>query len=104
VLLTAPPGVPLDPRFGIGSAAAHAGSGAVELTGDWPALRRDVDTPDDLWAVLSLGAGTHTAALLDGDVDGDGDGGDRAVVVPRRGRIGEHSWSGCGTGAAGRGV
>jgi 2-phospho-L-lactate guanylyltransferase len=65
VLLTAPPGVPLDPHFGPGSAAAHAASGAVELTGDWPALRRDVDTPDDLWAVLSLGTGAHTAAVLD---------------------------------------
>ena len=64
VLLTTPPGTPLDPRFGIGSAAAHAASGARPLTGDWPGLRQDVDTPADLAAVLALGAGPHTCALL----------------------------------------
>src|SRR5690606_4043281 len=31
VLLTAPPGVPLNPRFGANSAAAHAASGALAL-------------------------------------------------------------------------
>ena len=64
VLLATPPGQPLDPHFGIGSAAAHARSGAVPLTGDWPGLRQDVDTPADLATVLSLGAGPHTCALL----------------------------------------
>jgi len=64
VLLTAPAGVPLDPRFGAGSAAAHAASGATGLAGDWPGLRQDVDTPDDLHEVLSLGAGAYTCALL----------------------------------------
>ena len=64
VLLAVPPGEPLDPRFGIGSAAAHAGSGARALGGDWPGLRQDVDTPADLVTVLSLGAGRHTCALL----------------------------------------
>lgn len=64
VLLTAPPGRPLDPRFGVGSAAAHAASGARALTGDWPGLRQDVDTPADLAAVLALGPGPHTCALL----------------------------------------
>lgn len=64
VLLTAPPGGPLDPRFGIGSAAAHAASGARPLDGDWPGLRQDVDTPADLATVLALGAGPHTCALL----------------------------------------
>ncbi|MFI5888900.1 2-phospho-L-lactate guanylyltransferase [Actinoplanes sp. NPDC051513] len=64
VLLAAPPGVPLDPRFGIGSAVAHAASGAIPLTGDWPGLRQDVDTPADLALVLALGAGRHTCALL----------------------------------------
>jgi 2-phospho-L-lactate/phosphoenolpyruvate guanylyltransferase len=64
VLLTAPPGKPLDPRFGIGSAAAHAASGARNLSGDWPGLRQDVDTPADLAAVLALGAGAQTCALL----------------------------------------
>ncbi|GAA0458641.1 2-phospho-L-lactate guanylyltransferase [Paractinoplanes deccanensis] len=64
VLLAAPPGVPLDPRFGIGSARAHAESGARALGGDWPGLRQDVDTPADLATVLALGAGAHTCALL----------------------------------------
>jgi len=64
VLLTAPAGVPLDPRFGPGSASAHAASGATPLAGDWPGLRQDVDTPDDLHEVLALGAGAHTCALL----------------------------------------
>jgi hypothetical protein len=43
-LLIAAPGEPLDPRFGVGSAAAHRSSGAIELIGDWPTLRCDVDT------------------------------------------------------------
>lgn len=63
VLLTAPPGRALHPLFGVDSAAAHAGSGAHELTGDWPGLRRDVDTADDLRAVLELGAGPRTRAV-----------------------------------------
>jgi 2-phospho-L-lactate guanylyltransferase len=61
VLLAAPPGEPLDPRFGLGSAVAHATSA---LAGDWPGLRQDVDTPADLARVLALGAGRHTCALL----------------------------------------
>ncbi|MGX6604105.1 2-phospho-L-lactate guanylyltransferase [Micromonosporaceae bacterium Da 78-11] len=64
VLLATGPGQPLDPRFGIGSAVAHAGSGAVPLSGSWPGLRQDVDTPADLATVLTLGAGRHTCALL----------------------------------------
>jgi 2-phospho-L-lactate guanylyltransferase len=64
VLLTAAPGSPLDPRFGVASAAAHAASGATELTGDWPGLRQDVDTAADLRTVLALGAGAYTCALL----------------------------------------
>lgn len=66
-LLTAPPGVPLDPRFGVGSAVAHAASGALPLTGDWPSLRRDVDTPADLTAAARLGLGPRTAALVAAD-------------------------------------
>ena len=62
-LLTAA-GVPLDPRFGGGSAAAHAAAGAVALAGDWPGLRRDVDTAGDLADAVALGVGTATAALL----------------------------------------
>ncbi|KAB1942521.1 NTP transferase domain-containing protein [Micromonospora sp. ALFpr18c] len=65
VLLTAAPGVALDPRFGVGSAAVHAASGALPLTGDWPSLRRDVDTAADLSAAARLGLGPRTAALLD---------------------------------------
>ena len=53
----------LAPRFGPGSAAAHAASGAVALTGGWPSLRRDVDTAADLAAATTLGLGTHTADL-----------------------------------------
>ena len=64
VLLAVPPGEPLEPRFGPGSAAAHAAAGARPLTGDWPGLRQDVDTPADLATVLALGAGAHTCALL----------------------------------------
>lgn len=64
VLLTAPPGVPLDPRFGVGSAVAHAASGALPLDGDWPSLRRDVDTAADLAAAARLGLGPRTAALV----------------------------------------
>jgi len=63
-LLAAPPGQPLDPRFGIGSASAHERSGAHPLTGDWPGLRQDVDTPADLATVIALGAGRHTCELL----------------------------------------
>jgi 2-phospho-L-lactate guanylyltransferase len=64
VLLGAPAGVALDPRFGPGSAAAHAASGARPLSGDWPGLRHDVDTAADLHAVLALGAGPYTCGLL----------------------------------------
>ncbi|QGN50288.1 2-phospho-L-lactate guanylyltransferase [Micromonospora sp. WMMC415] len=63
VLLAAPPGVALDPRFGVGSAAAHAASGALALAGDWPSLRRDVDTVEDLATAARLGLGPRTAAL-----------------------------------------
>jgi 2-phospho-L-lactate/phosphoenolpyruvate guanylyltransferase len=64
VLLAVPPGRELDPRFGIGSAVAHERSGARPLSGDWPGLRQDVDTPDDLATVMALGAGRHTCELL----------------------------------------
>jgi 2-phospho-L-lactate guanylyltransferase len=64
VLLAAGAGTPLDPRFGVGSAASHAGSLARPLTGEWPGLRQDVDTAGDLRTVLALGAGEHTCELL----------------------------------------
>ena len=59
-LLVAAPGRPLRPRFGPGSAEAHAESGAVALDGVWPGLRGDVDTPADLARARDLGAGPET--------------------------------------------
>jgi 2-phospho-L-lactate/phosphoenolpyruvate guanylyltransferase len=64
VLLAAPPGVALDPRFGAGSAAAHTASGALALAGDWAGLRHDVDTADDLRTAMALGAGPYTSRLF----------------------------------------
>lgn len=57
-------GVPLDPRFGPDSARRHSHSGAIELTGAWPGLRCDIDTPDDLMAARRLGVGTATAQII----------------------------------------
>jgi 2-phospho-L-lactate guanylyltransferase len=65
-LLAAVPGEPPDPRYGAGSAAAHRASGAVPLTGDWPSLRRDVDTAADLLAAAALGLGPATRAWTAG--------------------------------------
>jgi 2-phospho-L-lactate guanylyltransferase len=64
-LLTAA-GTDLSPAFGAGSARRHTAGGAVPLTGRWPGLARDVDTPGDLQAALALGVGPRTAALLAG--------------------------------------
>jgi len=61
-LLTAV-GVPLDPRFGAGSAAAHRASGAVRLDGGWPGLATDVDTEAALRRALALGVGPATAGV-----------------------------------------
>ena len=57
-------GVPLDPRFGAESTRRHADSGAVPLNGDWPGLRCDIDTPDDLTAALALGLGPATHRVV----------------------------------------
>jgi 2-phospho-L-lactate guanylyltransferase len=54
----------LDPAFGPGSAAEHVRRGAVRLDLDLPRLRRDVDTPADLGAVLALGAGVRTRTVV----------------------------------------
>lgn len=54
----------LAPMFGPDSARRHLDSGAIELDGDWPGLRLDVDTAADLTAALRLGAGPATRALL----------------------------------------
>jgi 2-phospho-L-lactate guanylyltransferase len=64
-LLTAA-GVDLAPAFGAGSAERHRAGGAVELTGRWPGLSRDVDTAADLAAAVALGVGARTGALLTG--------------------------------------
>ncbi|WP_018600821.1 2-phospho-L-lactate guanylyltransferase [Mycobacterium sp. 155] len=57
-------GVPLQPEFGVDSAARHRHSGAIELTGAWPGLRCDIDTPDDLSAARRLGVGPATTKSL----------------------------------------
>lgn len=59
-------GVPLQPNFGADSAQRHRHSGAIELTGPWPGLRCDIDTPDDLLAARRLGVGPATAAAVGG--------------------------------------
>ncbi|GHF63608.1 2-phospho-L-lactate guanylyltransferase [Amycolatopsis bartoniae] len=63
-LLLSAPGAALEPRFGAGSAAAHAGTGAVALALPAPGLRRDVDTAADLAQAGELGLGPHTGRLL----------------------------------------
>ncbi|WP_204081525.1 2-phospho-L-lactate guanylyltransferase [Mycobacterium riyadhense] len=59
-------GTALDPRFGPDSSARHRRSGAIELTGAWPGLRCDVDTPADLTAACRLGVGPATARAVSG--------------------------------------
>ncbi|TQJ02394.1 2-phospho-L-lactate guanylyltransferase [Amycolatopsis cihanbeyliensis] len=63
-LLLSAPGAPLEPRFGHGSAGAHAASGAVALAAPAPSLRGDVDTADDLAHARLIGIGERTAAAL----------------------------------------
>jgi 2-phospho-L-lactate guanylyltransferase len=57
-------GSPLNPAFGPQSAQRHRSSGAVELTGPWPGLRCDIDTPDDLATARRLGVGPATAQAV----------------------------------------
>jgi 2-phospho-L-lactate/phosphoenolpyruvate guanylyltransferase len=57
-------GSALDPQFGPDSAARHRRSGAIELTGAWPGLRCDIDTPDDLAVARRLGVGAATARAI----------------------------------------
>jgi 2-phospho-L-lactate guanylyltransferase len=57
-------GVALDPRFGTDSAERHRHSGAIELTGAWPGLRCDIDTPDDLMVARRLGVGSATTQAI----------------------------------------
>ena len=53
-----------DPRFGPGSRDAHAGAGAVEVSGDLASLRQDVDDVGDLGRAMVLGVGPHTADAM----------------------------------------
>jgi 2-phospho-L-lactate/phosphoenolpyruvate guanylyltransferase len=57
-------GASLDPEFGVDSAARHRRSGAIELTGAWPGLRCDVDTPADLVTARQLRVGAATARAI----------------------------------------
>jgi 2-phospho-L-lactate/phosphoenolpyruvate guanylyltransferase len=57
-------GTALDPRFGLDSSARHRLSGAIELTGAWPGLRCDIDTPDDLAVARTLGLGPATGRTI----------------------------------------
>lgn len=59
-VLTARAGADLSPRYGPGSAAAHEAAGHRRLTVAAPGLTRDVDTVEDLTAVLAL-AGSDAA-------------------------------------------
>ncbi|WP_158843257.1 2-phospho-L-lactate guanylyltransferase [Saccharothrix deserti] len=63
-LLLSAAGGDLAPAFGVGSAAAHAASGATALVGPWPSLRHDVDTAEDLRLAADLGLGARTATVL----------------------------------------
>jgi 2-phospho-L-lactate guanylyltransferase len=57
-------GTSLAPRFGPDSCAQHRRSGAIELTGAWPGLRCDIDTPDDLAVARRLGMGPATSRAV----------------------------------------
>jgi 2-phospho-L-lactate guanylyltransferase len=64
-MLAAPPGVPLEPRFGHRSRAAHVTDGARELLGaGTSSVRRDVDTEIDLYDAQRLGVGPSTTRVL----------------------------------------
>jgi 2-phospho-L-lactate guanylyltransferase len=63
-LLLSAPGMPLDPRFGPGSAAAHAASGAMPIRAEAPSLRCDVDTDADLAVAGELGLGPRSSTMV----------------------------------------
>lgn len=64
-VLTAAPGVALDPAFGESSRSAHLASGATEINPPGVStLRRDVDTAADLRDAIRLGVGPRTAHVL----------------------------------------
>ncbi|RFA16107.1 2-phospho-L-lactate guanylyltransferase [Subtercola boreus] len=65
--ITAQPGVPLVPRFGQGSAAAHRAAGLVPLAlPSFSTIRRDVDTPADVVDAVST-FGRYTQQVLAAD-------------------------------------
>ena len=55
---------PHRPAFGGQSRAAHLAAGYVELEGDWPGLRRDLDVAEHLAQLQNLGP--RTALLVSG--------------------------------------
>jgi 2-phospho-L-lactate/phosphoenolpyruvate guanylyltransferase len=63
-LLLRDPTTALEPKFGAASALRHAETGAHPLAGDWPGLRLDVDTVEDLRLAAELGLGVATRELL----------------------------------------
>ena len=64
-MLAAGPGIPLDPRFGVGSALAHQTSGALPIAlPSIDSVRRDVDTAADLAHAVQLGVGPATADVM----------------------------------------
>lgn len=64
-LLSARPGVALEPLFGGGSAGRHAAVGFRALAfPERSTLRCDVDTVDDLRRAVELGVGRHTREAL----------------------------------------
>lgn len=62
-LAAATPGAAHALAFGPGSRAAHVAAGYVELAGEWPGLRRDIDLAEHL---DGLTLGPRTAAVLRG--------------------------------------
>jgi 2-phospho-L-lactate guanylyltransferase len=57
----------LRPAFGVGSFARHLGVGARALEdGELKSLRQDVDDAAGLQAAISLGVGTRTATVVEG--------------------------------------
>lgn len=66
-MVTASRGHRFHPRFGEQSRVAHVAAGLHEIVEvDVPTLRRDVDTPADLAAALSMGVGERTTSVASG--------------------------------------
>lgn len=62
-ILLQPPGISIQPAFGINSSASHRHV-ANELVSAPDALRCDVDSMDDLFEAARVGVGGHTVAWL----------------------------------------